>query len=271
MKNTLFWLSAILIFVFWPLSFVIANRDSWISFAFATLVILVGWILYQKKFKYHYLPYLVLPVIHPALLFFPIVMFLFYLKGMPLKVMFSCGTILFVILIFTWKSFFAYSIFTPDPLANDTLVKKITLIPNRQLARIFENKTTIPVDKLKTNIFQSLDFNNYFFGFHPQEIGGNQNLTKFSFLTIVPFLFGLFCIIENIHKKWLLAILFSAILSIGLINNQDRFDSLLFIPISLICFFGLKKITYQNNQYLSWIFPTIFIPISLLEIVRILL
>ncbi len=271
MKNILFWVSEALILIFWPISFFLANSHSWNLYLLSLLVVTLNWYLYFKKFKYHYFVFLLLPIIHPAFLFIPIITILFWAFELPKGALLGFGALLLVVFLIFWKAFFAFSIFTPDPLANDTLVKKITLIPNRQVARVFENKTTIFIEKFKTNVFESLDLNNFFFGSHPQEVGGQQNLTKFSYLALVPFLLGLFYLNENAHKKWLLSILFSVIISIALINNQDRFNTLLFLPISLICLSGLKKIMDHDNQYLSWLFSIIFIPLTLFELVRILL
>jgi hypothetical protein len=176
--------------------------------------------------------------------------------------------VLIAIFLFSFKSFYAYSIFTPDPLAQDTLIKKISIIPNRNLARIFENKTTIAQEKFKSNLFLSLDLNNYFFSLHPRElVGENQNLAKFPYLALFPFLIGLFFIPENKHKKWIITTFAAAAISLGFINNQDKFDFLIFMPVFLVCFYGIRKI-FDSNKY-AWIFSLLFIPASLIELARI--
>lgn len=275
MKKLFYWISAVLVLAFWPLSFFLANRDSWMPFFLVLIILLVDLVLYLKQVDYHYFLYLLLPLIHPAFLAFPF--FAFLLIVMPIKKVPSwtiLAPIIYTVLLvfvslFTYKTFYAYSIFTPDPLAFDTLNKKISLIPNRNLARIYENKTTIFQDKMKSNIFISLDPNNYFFSLHPQEIGGNQNLSKFPYLAIIIFLIGVYFLPENKHKYWIISLFITAAISIAFINNQDRFDLILYLPVSIICLSGLKKILDTSSTY-SWIFMTVFIPISIIELIRIL-
>lgn len=269
MKKVSFWISTGLIFAFWPISFILANTQSWFVFAASASVLIIDWVLYLKKFEYHYFLYLILPIIHPTYLVFPLVAVLPNLnhqKKVPLVIY---AVILIAISLFSYKTFYAYSIFTPDPLAKDTLIKKISLIPSRNLARVFENKTTVSQEKFKANTFLFLDPNNYFFSLHPREIGDNQNLVKYPYLAIIPFLLGLYYILENIHKRWLITIFIAAIVSLGFINNPDRYDLLLYLPISMLCFYGLKKLTDVSNVW-CWIFSIVFIPVSLIELVRII-
>lgn len=256
--------------VFWPISFVMANTDTWPIFVIAPVILIIDWVLYLKKFKYHYFLYLILPLIHPAYLVFPVIAILFNVKGIKKASLVIYTVILILVSFFSYKTFYAYSIFTPDPLATDTLIKKISLIPSRNLARIYENKTTIPQEKYKANIFLSLDLNNYFFSLHPREEGNNQNLNKYPYLAIIPFLLGLFFILENVHKKWLITVFIAAILSLGFINNQDRYDLLIFLPVSLLCFYGLKKLANASGIFF-WIFSAAFIPITLIELTRIII
>lgn len=276
MKKIVFWISVALVLALWPLSFYLANKDSWLPFFFAFAIILLDWILYLKNIKFHFFLYLLLPLVHPAFLAFPF--FAFLLIVMPIKKVPSWKnlslviyTVLLVFIsLFTYKTFYAYSIFTPDPLAFDTLNKKISLIPNRNLARIYENKTTIFQDKLKSNIFISLDPNNYFFSYHPQEIGGNQNLSKFPYPALILFLIGLYFLPENKHKNWLFSFFITAVISIAFINNQDRFDTLLYLPVSLISFYGLRKIA-ESSKINFLFFSIFFIPVSLIELIRVVI
>lgn len=270
MKNLIFWTSTILIFIFWPLSFVLSNQSNSFIFIIAALVLLVDWLLYLRKYQYHYYTYLVLPLIHPAYLFFPVIAILFYWSDIKKMSLVIYAVILIFISLFSWKTFYAYSIFTPDPLAFDTLNKKISLIPSRNLARLYHNKTDIFQDKFKDNIFTSLDQNNYFFALHPREIFENQNLQKFSFPAIIPFLMGLYFLVKSKDGTWIVSTLLAGIFSIALINNQDKFDLILYLPISLICLVGLRKIfTLHQAYYLLFFF--IFLPLSVMELARIIL
>lgn len=275
MKNLIYWLSISLLLIFWPLSFYLANKDSFLPYVLVFGVLLTNLVLYQKGVINHYFVYLFLPLIHPAFLAFPFVAFSFksfFSRSVGMAKVYTViylSLLIFVTLLAT-KDFYAHSIFTPDPLAFDTLNKKISLIPSRQFAKFFENKTTIFQDKLKSNVFISLDPNNYFFAHHPQEIGGNQNLIKFPYLAIIPFLVGIYYILENKQKDWIIAIFFSAVVAIAFINNQDRYDTILYLPVSLICIHGLKKM-FQSASTYFWLFSAVFIPISLIELARIVL
>lgn len=276
MKNFIYWINSILISIFWPLSFFFANQDSWTTFFLALGILILDYFLYSIRVKYHHFLYLLLPVIHPAFLAFPI-FYLLYLvissRGLSWWKNFSLISFTLLVItvsIFSSKAFFAHSIFTPDPLAFDTLSRKISLIPNRNLARVFENKTTIFQDKFKSNIFVSFDLNNYFFSLHPQEIGGNQNINKFPYLALIPFLIGIYYILEYKHRVWLVATLLVSITSIAFINNQDRFDFIVYLPIVLICLYGHRLLLDKLSKYF-WFFSAIFVPASIIELIRIVI
>lgn len=268
MKKLILIISSLLILIFWPISFISANSHSWVPFFLALVILVVDWLLWSKKFKYHYYLYLLLPLIHPVYLIFPLVIFFMNLQKIGRFSLIVYIVLLIILTTFSWKTFYAYSIFTPDPLAQDTLIKKISLIPNRHLARVFENKTTVYQDKFKSNIFTSLDLNNYFFSLHPREIGDNQNLTKYSYLTLIPFLIGLFFLYDSPNKKWIVVVFIATVITVAFINNQDRFDILLYLPVSLICLHGLRKLL-DIQAVLFWIFTLVFISISFIELLRV--
>ncbi len=237
MKQLIYSLSATLVLVFWPLSLIISNQTDWTTFALPALVILFDYFLYQKGFKYSHLVLLLI----------------------PLAVLFSSP-----------KAFYTYSVFTPDPLRFDTLIKKINLIPNRNLARVFENKTTVPVEKYLSNLFLELELNNYFFALHPREIiGENQGLQKFPFLALFPFLYGLFLLPKHKDSKWIITIFIISILAVSFINNPDKFDFVLYLPVSLICLLGIKAFINHSPKLSLLIFPP-FLLISLFELARII-
>ncbi len=278
MKNLLFWISVFLISIYWPISFIFANTTSFLPFFMAGLVLLVGWLLYRRQFKHYYFVFLFLPIIHPVYLIFPLIIFLIQvistehnrewrdLTRFPLVLYM---VLLIFVSLFTYKTFYAYSIFTPDPLAKDTLIKKISLIPSRNLARIFENKTTVSQEKFKTNLFVFLDPNYYFFSGHPRELGDSQNLSKYHYLAIIPFLLGLFFLPALPGRQWLFTIFLASVITLSLINNPDRFDLILFIPISLICFYGLKIFADSRPKYFQF-FSLFFIPVSLIEFISLI-
>lgn len=238
MKNILYLISAFLILIFWPLSIIISNTESWFIYVFPALVVFVDYLLFKKNVSFHHLVLLVIP---------------------------------FTILLTSPKAFYTYSIFTPDPLKFDTLIKKINLIPNRSLSRVFENKLTVPMEKFTGNSFVFFDLNNYFFSLHPRElVRENQNLQKYSFLTIIFFLYGLFLLPKNTNIWWILNIAAISIFCLSLINNPDKYDFVLYLPISLIALNGLKQFS-NNYSKLSFLCLPCFILISSIELIRIVI
>lgn len=224
---------------FWPYLLITTN-DNWLVFMVPALITALDFFLYKKNIPHHEYIFLLLPFIHPAYLFFPV---LYWLLNWSNKSMIIYGILALLITIFKFNSFYPYSVFVHDPLRFDTLIKKINLIPNRNMARIFENKTTIPIEKFSANFFLGLDLNNYFFALHPRElVGENQNLQKFPYLSIIFFLLGLYHLGKNKDYYWIVSVFFSVALSVSLINNPDKYDFLLFVPICLIIFSGVKHV-----------------------------
>jgi hypothetical protein len=238
MKNILFYLASTITLVFWPISLIISNQSSWSTYTFPALVLLVDYTLYKKNFSRHHLVLLLIPL---------------------------------VIFISSPKAFYGYSIFTPDPLRFDTLIKKINLIPNRNLARVFENKTTVPTEKFVSNVFLELDLNNYFFSLHPREIiGENQSLQKYPLFALFAFLYGLYLIPKNKDKKWIIFISVLSIIGVSLVNNPDKFDFLMYVPVSLIIVSGLKYFS-ENFTKLSYFAFPIYIIFSIFEFARVII
>lgn len=266
-KNIFFWISFTLVAIFWPISFYRANTDTWISFFIPALVLLMDWCLYLRQVKYHYFIFLVLPLLNPVYLAFPFIYFLISLKEIPKKIIIIFSLCLLILTVFSYRHFYAYSIFTPDPFRQDTLIKKISLIPSRTLARVFENKATVPLDKYTSNFFTSMDLNNYFFALHPRENADNQILDKAPLLALIPFLIGFFYLSRNKHRKWLGVVFLSAVLSFAFINNQDRYDFLVFFPFILLIYFGLLEIKKWSNPTFA-LFTLVFIPSIIFELLR---
>lgn len=267
MKNLLYWIVILLTISIWPISFWLSNtRDGFLLLIPSTLIVLDLFFIINR-FQYHYFIYLLLPLIHPAFLLFPLFYLLFNLQSYSRFPQVVYLIIFLLISIINFRNFYAYSIFTPDPLASDTLIKKISLIPNRNLARVFENKTTIFQDKFKDNIFVSLDPNSYFFAYHPRELGNGQNLFKFPFLSLIFFTIGLYSLSKFQYQKWLISIIISCVFSIALINNQDRFDIFLCVPVSIICLIGINKL-FERPSKLSLLIALFFVSTSIFEVLR---
>lgn len=274
MKKTFFGLTFWLILLFWPISLLQANPVSWPTYFMASLIVILDWFLYFKGFVYHYFLYLLLPLVTPVYLPLPIIYLLFNLdlpvvkKPAPLT---SYLVLTAIVGALSFGSFLPRSVFTPDPVALGTLHQKNSLIPQRFLAKIMANQTTIFQTKFTANLFSSFDINNYFFGFHPREIAkDNQNLSKYPYLALAPFLVGLFFLTQNTHRRWLAVTLLAAIISLATIGAPDKFDFIIYWPISLMIYYGLKKI-YRFSGLAFWLFTVIFLPISLIELARLIL
>src|SRR5260221_7487388 len=228
-----------LVLIFWPLSLFLANTfPNFLNYLFP---------IFQPKFA-------ILP-----LLFLIINFEKRYIKLIILSL---------ILLIILWRPFFGQTIFKFDYEKGQQVLQRSQLYPNVYLARIFQNKARIPLDKFTNNFFALTDPNNYFFGFAPRQITvDNQNLKKFPFLSL-PFLFiGLYYLKDNKHKKTILAILIAAIINLCLLTNFDRNDFILWIPLFLIILNGLnifnKRFKYAKH------YEFIFIIFSLIEILRI--
>lgn len=265
MKNLLFWISSFLVFTFWPASFIFSNTTSFLPFLIVTLIFFASWLLYVWGFKNYYFLYVLFPIIHPVYLVFPLVILVDKIRHSKKTPLIIYSALIAIVSVIAWRVAYNHSIFTPDPLAKDTLIKKISLVPDRNLARVFANKTTVHQDKFKANLFVFLDPNYYFFASHPRELGDSQNLTKYHYLGIIPFLLGLFFLPALPHRKWIITAFVASVLTLSLVNNPDRFDLILTIPISLTCFYGLKYFSTYSPRYFN-IFSVIFIAYSIMEL-----
>lgn len=254
----------IIILVFWPYYLYQNNPNDWFLYVLPALVL---FLVHFSYYKFQFLTpffYLTLPIIHPAYLAIPTLGIVTLFINQTKKFVKISYLLLFItISIFCLKPFINHSVFINDPLKKDFLIKKISIVPNRYLSKIYENKTTIPTQKYISNIFLTLDLNNYFFAFHPREIiGENQNLQKFPSIAIVPFIFGLFTLFESKNqkiKKTTLTLLSLSILSLSFINNLDKFDFILYVPILIITILGTEKLFSNKNYFLHLSLLALFI------------
>ena len=153
------------------------------------------------------------------------------------------------------------TVFVNDYQAEQRILDKINLYPTVFFARVYQNKGRIYLDKITDNFFALTDPSNYFFGFHPREIIGNQNLKKFPFVSIIFFLTGLFYFKSLKHKKFILIFSSVSLFYLSILENFDRVDFLLWLPITLITLHGLN-LNYKNKywDYLALIFWIFTIP-----------
>ncbi len=163
------------------------------------------------------------------------------------------------------------TVFQVSPLDYDSLVKKVGLFPNRNLARLEQNKLTPIISKYNLNFFSLLDPNNYFFGFHPREnVIPNQNLIKFPPLSVLFLLIGLYYWQKLNHHKLIFYAIIFFVLILSFLKIFDGFDLVLYFPLALILVHGLLHFSSKKSLLVT---PSllIFCLISLIDLLRIIL
>ncbi len=242
----------------WPLSLFFANTQSdFLRYILPSILIYATIFLFQRKYNYFYIPIFGISFIEPKFAILPLLFLIIYFNKKLLKAL----VISIVVLIIFWKPFFGQTIFTFDYSAQQQIIQKSNLYNSVLLARTFQNKPRVIIDKFTNNFIALTDPNNYFFGFHPRQIMvDNQNLNKFPFLSLVFMLFGLYKIKKLPDKKMALALLTSTILNLSILKNFDRNDFILWIPIALIILYGISifEEKQKNNSKVSYILFLIF-------------
>lgn len=250
MKNILFWFLFTISAFCWPYQFFVKNPHQWYQFAAVSLLVFASFVLYQKKSRLYQFTYLAFPLINLEYIFIPAL-------AIPLIVLKSLNKIfaglylaaLILIASIGVAKGVPATVFSHSPLEVDHLIKRVSLVPDRQIGRIFFNKLTLVSEKYKSNLFSLLDQNNYFFEFHPREIPENQNLAKFPPLALLIFLYSLIYLYECVYFYWFVESFTIYIFSLAFLSNFDKFDVVLWLPISLVLYLGLKKIIYGKTQF----------------------
>ena len=233
----------------------------------AVVLILITWpisLFVNNTFK-DFLSY-IFPFFNPKFAILPLIFVLIYFHfKKPVLIIVSV-----LILILFLKPFFGQTIFITDRDSQQQIIQKGNLYNSVFLARLFQNKARIPLDKFTNNFFSLTDPNNYFFGFAPRQITvDNQNLKKFPFLSLPFLLVGLYYFTKQKHWKLISAVLIAIIINLSLLTNFDRNDFILWIPLSLVIFHGLN-IFSKRFKYAKY-FRATFILFSVIEILRILI
>ena len=255
-----------LILLFWPLNLFLANTlTDWLHYILPAILLIISFLLFSKNSKSYIFPVLLVPFIEPKLTLLPILISLFVLitdKNKKIALItFFLSLIAFCIV---WKPFWGQTVFKTDYEAQQSVIRKSQLYPNVFMARSFQNKARIPLDKITYNFFALIDPNNYFFGFQPRQIiVNNQNIDKFPFVSLIFFIFGLYTINKNQNKKFVLITLFASLISLIVLNSFDRNDFILWLPLSLVILHGVNKL---QNKYLYLIFLIFTVP----QLIRIL-
>jgi len=257
--------------IFWPLSLFLANTPAdFISYALPLLLLILILILARYGIKFHLIPLFFIPLIEPKLAVFPLLFALlnyFYSSNKKKSVLYILVALLALIL--AWNTFRGQTIFVPDYEAQQKVIRKTQLYPSVITARLFQNKARIVMDKFTDNFFALSDPNNYFFGFAPRQIVGNQNLFKYSVLSMFFFLYGLFHLKK--HKEYRLIINFfiAGTLSLSFLSIYDRHDLILWLPVSMVFVHGVNMVSKKYKKRASYVF-IIFVLFSFIELVRIL-
>lgn len=239
LKTIVFTLSILL----WPISLYRANTlPNFISYIIPIFIVAISFYFYRQGKSFFLLPLLLLPLISPKLLPIPlIVSSTFYITDRKRKYFLYLLASLFLMTVF-FKPFWGQTIFKPDYQARQKVIRNTYLYPNVFLARVFQNKLRIIIDKFDFNITALIDPSNYLFGFHPREIMvDNQNLDKFPFLSLPFFLLGIYFLRKTSYWHFTLILFISSIISLSFLNNFDRNDFILFTPLSIILFEGIYR------------------------------
>ena len=267
----------LILLVFWPLTFFLANNTTdFLTYSSFSLLILLTFFLFTKKYSFYLFPLIVIPFIDPKLSAFPILAstvawFLEARGGRKLILNWTTAALFLSILAvgIQWKEFKSQTIFFSDYEARQKVLRNITLYPDVFSARLFQNKVRIVFDKFSQNFFAVTDPNNYFFSFHPREgIISSQNLVKYPFWGIVYFLFGLFSIKTLKSRNLVLWITATLLFSLSVLKIFDRSDFALWIPLSLVTVYGVD-VFYKARPRLFRLFSFFFIFFSAIELIRI--
>ncbi len=253
----------------WPLNLYLNNTlPDFISYAIPSVLLFVSFIIYKKHPKYYLLPILVIGLVEPKLAFFPIIFCVFEIISKFTKPVFILLPIAIIIFGISFKEFKGQTVFHKDHEAEQQIVLNISAYPNRFMARFFQNKSRIYTDKLAGNFFALTDLNNYFFGLHPRPIAvNNQNLFKYPFVAIVFFLYGLFYIFRSKESRFIVLSVVASLISLSCLNNFDRIDFILWLPVSLIIIYGVNRLSLQNPKLFNTISAGLII-FAIPEIVR---
>lgn len=259
----------LLTLLFWPVALYLANTpQDFVQYIEPTVFILLSFLLFRHKTFWYPLPLLLIPFVEAKLAIFPLafaVTFLVQNKKRNLAIIFLVLSI--VIFLVRIKPFWGQTIFILDYEARQEVVRKTQLYDSIFLARLFHNKARIILDKFTNNSFALIDPNNYFFGFHPRQIVGNQNLNKYPFLSIIFFAFGLYFIKDYKYKNFLFALLPSLTFSLSFLTIFDRNDFVLWAPITLLVLHGITLFS-RKVKYAPLLFSLFFI-FSITEFIRI--
>ncbi|MBI4059140.1 hypothetical protein HY404_02785 [Candidatus Microgenomates bacterium] len=260
----------VLSLIFWPLSLFLANTvGDFVKYFFPVLLLILSWQLFKKNNSLFLWPTLLIPFFEPKLAVLPLLLGVMNLKRHWLFIGATA-----IVLAFNFKAFWGQTIFKADYEAQQEIIGKSYLYPNVPLARLFQNKGRIYVNKFTANFLALSDPNNYFFGFHPREIKvDNQNLRKFPFLGIMFMLLGFYYLAQLPQKKFVMVLLTASFISLTVLNIFDRHDVILWLPLSILYIHGVKEFSTKKWWWhrLNRGFYVVFIIFTVWELIRLFL
>lgn len=234
---------------FWPISLFLHNTShDFLSNIIPTILIGLSFFLFKKDRNIYLFPLLLIPIFEPKLTLLPLLTSLAdILWGRQrIKIIVLLLSLLLIPLFF--KSFAGQTIFRIDQEAQQKVIGKTYLYPHPLIARIYQNKLRVVIDRLTDNFFALTDPNNYFFGFHPREIiVENQNLKKFSFVGLIFPFFGLYHFLKLEEKRFVIVLGIASLVSLSLLTNFDRADIILWIPLGMLFVHGINMV-YKKTK-----------------------
>lgn len=256
---TIWFVYSLLIF-FWPINFVLnSSLQDTIHFFLPSLLLAAALGIFQNYSLRFIALVSLIPLINSSLLFIPAIGLFFADRKVAY---FLIGFLMVFICYFSWKPFIGSSIFYYEHNDQQKIIWQGYVYPHRYLARLFQNKPSIYIERFLFNFFALTDIGNYFFGYQPRPIVGNQNLQKFPFLALPVFIIGIYqCFIKR--KKLVMSLGF-VVLNLSLLKYFDKTDAILWLPLVMIMAVGLKKLM-DISFYLKLGLSGIFIIFALAE------
>lgn len=258
----------VLVFLFWPLSLLLHNTLVVFLATFVlALFVCLSFLLYRAGFRLYVLPLVFLPFFEPKLSLLPALAATWeVLRERGNRAAFVVLGLALLAIVVNFSQFRGQTIFTQDYEAEQRVLEKINLYPTVLLARVFQNKARIYLDKISFNFFALTDPNNYFFGFHPREIVlENQNLKKFPSAGIIFLLLGLYNLGRYRYKDFIVPLIFCSLISLVILKIFDRADFILWIPLGLLVVHGTDM---MKNKFLRMPLFGIFIVLTLVQLLR---
>ena len=159
------------------------------------------------------------------------------------------------------------TIFIKDYEAQQKVIRDTQLYQSIFLARVFHNKARIVLDKFTDNFFALTDPNNYFFGFAPRQIVGNQNLVKFPFLSLFFFLIAIYYFKDSKSNRLIAILIVTFVVLLSCLKNFDKSDFVLWVPLSLLIVNGINIVSKLKHSQLLFLVYLLF---SITELIRII-